>query len=107
MEKTNMDAYLQETILDCIDRAMTDRTINMHDPFNRVLEAQEHIGWVNMLCGYWSQEWQVGYKKFYDIPLNQNTERQEPMLTSNGVLAKEACSNGMGVNDKALENKEQ
>jgi hypothetical protein len=66
MEKTNTEEYLQETVLDCIDSAMADRTVTTQGPFHQALEAQEGIGWVSMLCAYWTKPWQIEYEKLYD-----------------------------------------
>ena len=80
MEKTNTDEYLQETILDCIDSAMAGRAVNTQGPFQQALESQERIGWVSMLHGYWTKQWQVEYEKSYDAPPNESRKDKNKRL---------------------------
>jgi hypothetical protein len=68
MVRTSTDGGLQETILDCLDRAMASRPIHPHGPFHQAIEAQAKIGWLSMLQGYWSQEWQAAYETTYHPP---------------------------------------
>jgi hypothetical protein len=72
MAKTSTDGGLQETITKCLDCAMANRLIYTHGPFHRALKAQSKIGWVSMLQGYWSQEWQMTYKRLHQVPTDED-----------------------------------
>jgi hypothetical protein len=68
LEALSTDPNLQESILRCIDSALADRTIEMTGPFSMALVAQARIGWLAMLHGYWTLEWQVAYDRTYKTP---------------------------------------
>ncbi len=80
MTFTKTDDILKETILDCLDRTMAQRPIYTHGPFRQALEAQEKIGWVRMLQGYWSKEWQAAYDKSYMIPTEEAPKERNKRL---------------------------
>jgi hypothetical protein len=59
MEALKTGTNLIEVIINCINNAMADRAIIVTTgPFQKVLESQYRIGWLAMLQGYWSREWQ-------------------------------------------------
>jgi hypothetical protein len=72
MERLNTDSNLQETILNCIDSAITERAVISNGPFSNALESQSDIGWIDMLRGYWSNKWQVAYEQSYSVPNNED-----------------------------------
>ena len=74
------DESLQEIIIDCLDRAMADRPIYPHRTFCQAMEAQAKIGWVHMLQGYWSLEWQKAYENSYQIPIDENRKTRNKRL---------------------------
>ncbi len=75
------DKSLQEIIIDCLDRAMADRPIYPHGIFHHAMEAQAKIGWVHMLQGYWSIEWQKAYEHSYQIPIAENRKtKNKPLI---------------------------
>jgi hypothetical protein len=81
MEKTNTDEYLQEAILDCINSTLADRAVNMQGPFQQVLESQEQIHWVGMLCGCWTKQLQIEYEKSYDAPPDESRkDKNKPSI---------------------------
>jgi exonuclease III len=80
LTKSSTDDQLQETIIDSIDRAIANRSVSTHGPFHRALEAQERIGWIHMLQGYWSQEWQAAYVHTYKIPPDENRKEKNKRI---------------------------
>jgi hypothetical protein len=74
------DESLQETIIDCLDRAMANRPIYPHGIFYHAMEAQAKIGWVHMLQGYWSLEWQKAYENSYQIQINEDRKTKNKRL---------------------------
>jgi hypothetical protein len=58
METLHTNPNLQEAILHFIDSAMADRAISTTGPFHDALYTQSRIGWLSMLQGHWTQEWQ-------------------------------------------------
>jgi hypothetical protein len=71
MIRLQTDEHLQATILDVIDRALATRAIPIHGPFRAALEAQEKIGWLAMLRGYWATAWQESFEATRFVPLNE------------------------------------
>jgi hypothetical protein len=42
------------------------------------LTAQAHIGWLNMLCGYWSTKWQQeAYKQLYQVTPEETAKQKK------------------------------
>jgi hypothetical protein len=62
------DTNLQELILHCIDCALAGRAVATTGPFSAALQSQARIGWLAMLRGYWSQEWQHAHDRTYLVP---------------------------------------
>ncbi len=82
MEKLGTNMNLQESIAHCIDSALSDRAITVSGPFYKALEAQSKIGWVSMLRGHWSKEWQQAYEQSYQSPSEETRkERNRRHLT--------------------------
>jgi hypothetical protein len=77
MNKTSTNTELQETIIDCLDRAMANRPIYPQGTFRRALEAQAHIGWSSMLQGFWTKEWQAAYDNSYPIPTEETRKEKQ------------------------------
>jgi hypothetical protein len=75
MTALQTDTNLQESIVNCIDRAMSNREITAHGPFKKALTSQSLIGWLALLRGYWSKEWQRAYAKTYPVP-TEETKKQ-------------------------------
>jgi hypothetical protein len=76
LEALQMDANLQESIVNCIYNTMLDQGTNINGPFLKALEAQSHIGWLAiMLQGHWSEEWQQAYKESNQAP-EEETQKQ-------------------------------
>jgi hypothetical protein len=67
---------LQERIIHCIDSAIDDRTISTDGPFSAALESQERIGWLSMIRGYWSQEWQQAFERTYPTPVEETRKHK-------------------------------
>jgi hypothetical protein len=80
LTKLSTNDQLKETIIDCIDRAMAGRHINTHGPCRQALEAQQHIGWLHMLQGYWTKEWQEAYTNTYMIPTDKDQKKRNKRL---------------------------
>jgi hypothetical protein len=68
LDNLNTDPNLQESILHCIDSALAGRDIAITGPFRDAIEAQARIGWLSMLRGYWTKEWQKAYERTYPTP---------------------------------------
>jgi hypothetical protein len=80
MAKMSTDESLQETIIDCLNRAMANRPIYPHGIFHHAMEAQAKIGLVHMLQGYWSLEWQKAYENSYQIPIDEDRKTKKKRL---------------------------
>jgi hypothetical protein len=82
MEVLQTNPNLQECIINCIDAALSNRAILISGPFTKALTAQSEIGWVSMLRGHWSKEWQQAYDKSYHEPDDESRkERNKRHLT--------------------------
>jgi hypothetical protein len=82
MANLNTDPNLQEAILHCIDSALAGRYITTTGPFRAALVAQARIGWLGMLRGYWTNEWQKAYERTYVVPAEEDRkERNKRTLT--------------------------
>jgi hypothetical protein len=44
------------------------------------LESEAQIGWLVMLCGYWSTGWQWQYKRLYQVPVDKNRKQKNKQL---------------------------
>jgi hypothetical protein len=66
-------AISKETIIDAIDCALATRVIPTHGPFHTALRAQEQIGWLAMLWGYWATEWQQAYERTRSVAIKEET----------------------------------
>jgi hypothetical protein len=80
MVKTSTNGELQDTIINCLDSAMAHRPIHTHGTFHRALTAQAQIGWVHMLQGYWSLEWQAAYDNTYPVPDEETRQEKQQRL---------------------------
>jgi hypothetical protein len=60
-----------EVIITCVDNTLAGRAINMIGTYQKVLEAQSRIGWIEMTRGYWSIEWQKTYGRTYQAPMEE------------------------------------
>ena len=72
METFRTDTHLMEAILNVINRALVGRPISVTGPFERVLRAQEQIGWRSLLHGHWAKEWQISYQTSYATPADES-----------------------------------
>jgi hypothetical protein len=72
METLQTNTNLTEAILNCIDSAMASRAIPAIGPFQDAIEAQSRIGWLNMLRGHWTLEWQKAYEMTYPTPSDED-----------------------------------
>jgi hypothetical protein len=68
LRRTRTNEHLQNTIIDCIDKAISGQIITTKGPFQSALEYQARIGWLGLLCGYWSKSWQQDYEQTYEDP---------------------------------------
>jgi hypothetical protein len=68
MESLQTDTNLVKVIINCMDNLMSDRVITPAGQFRKAIKAQSHIGWLAMLRGYWSLEWQQAYETTYLTP---------------------------------------
>jgi hypothetical protein len=68
MATLQMDTNLQESKVNCLNNAMSDRAIIINGPFRKALMAQAQIRCLAMLQGYWSKEWQKAYEHSYQAP---------------------------------------
>jgi hypothetical protein len=76
LAKLNTESNLQELIINCIDCAIDDQEIPTDGPFREALESQECIGWLGMIRGYWSQEWQIAFEWTYLAPAEESRKQK-------------------------------
>jgi hypothetical protein len=82
MEVLQTDTNLIEAIINCMDNAMADRAIITAGPFQKALESQSRIGWLAMLLGYWSREWQqANGMTYHTLTTETRKERNKRHLT--------------------------
>ena len=80
LAQLNTAENLQELILNCIDSAIDGRAIPTGGPFHKALESQETIGWLGMIRGYWSQEWQKAFERTYIDPIEESRKQKNKRL---------------------------
>jgi hypothetical protein len=68
LQRNRTNEHLQETIIDCLDKALSGRAIIPTGPFSSAIESQARIGWLGLLRGYWSVQWQQEYEQTYEEP---------------------------------------
>ncbi len=71
LRHTRTNEHLNETIIDCIDKALAGRAIPLTGPFQSTLKSQARIGWLGLLRGYWCKTWQKEYEKTYEVPRDE------------------------------------
>jgi hypothetical protein len=76
MESLQTDPNLVEVIINCMDKSMSDRAIIPAGQFRKAIKAQSHIGWLAMLRGYWSLEWQQAYEKTHPTPDSESRKER-------------------------------
>jgi hypothetical protein len=76
LSRMHMNAHLQETIIDCIDKALSGRAVTPNGPFQSAMESQSQIGWLGMMRVYWSIQWQKEYEQTYEA-LDEETRKDK------------------------------
>jgi hypothetical protein len=71
MQHMNTNKQFQATIIECLDKTLSDRDQLTAGPIRSALEAQQRIGWLGMIEGHWSNEWQKAYDKTYTEPTEE------------------------------------
>jgi hypothetical protein len=79
LDMLQTETNLQEAIVSCLDSTLADRNIHMQGPFHMALEAQSSIGWLGMLQGYWSKEWQKANEQSYLVPTEETCKQKKKM----------------------------
>ena len=61
--KLKTDGHLQEAILSCVDKALAGTVIQATPgPHQVAYNAQEAIGWLGLIRGYWAKKWQHAFE---------------------------------------------
>jgi hypothetical protein len=76
LSRTRTNEHLQEYIIDCIDKALSGRTITTTGPFQSALESQARIGWLGLIRGYWSTTRQQEYEQSYEEPAEETPKQK-------------------------------
>ena len=71
MESLQTNTNLIEVFINCLDNAIAERETIINGPLRKALASQSNIGWLAMLRGYWSNEWQVAYEQSFTTPASE------------------------------------
>jgi hypothetical protein len=107
LTKLNTATNLLELILTCIDCAIDDRPIPIQGPFHEALRSQELIGWLSMIRGYWSQEWQHAFERTYMSPAEETRKQKKQATASDATMANKDRPIYMERADTTVEDKER
>jgi hypothetical protein len=103
LEELCTDPNLQESILHCIYSALTGHIIQMTGPYSTALAAQAHIGWLAMLRGYWTLEWQLAYESTYQSPDSKKWRDKLKRLQQMTRWQKQSRPNDVAHPDSTME----
>jgi hypothetical protein len=76
MKQMKTNEQFQATIIECLDKTLSDRDQSTTGPFRSALEAQQRIGWLRMIKGHWSNEWQKAYDNTYTEPTEETRKEK-------------------------------